>query len=176
MDEPPIVQLQRSRNFGMRRHTRRLQTQAPLETTALSDTDTLPHGALSSQPLRRKHRRRLGLARRQQRHYSAIHTASQLGLDTHGVQGIITMEVVSARDLPRWRNMTHTSFDMDPFVVVSFHRKVFRTRVCRHTLNPEWREKLYVHVHNRETSYNVRFAVYDWDNICLLYTSPSPRD
>ena len=75
------------------------------------------------------------------------------------------MEVVSARDLPRWRNMTYTSFDMDPFVVVSFHRKVFRTRVCRHTLNPESREKLYVHLHNRETSYNVRFAVYDWDNI-----------
>ena len=165
MDEPPIEQLQRSRHFGMRRHTRRLHTQAPLETTALSDTDTLPHGALSSQLLRRKHRRRLGLARRQQRHYSAIHTAGQLGLDTHGVQGIIMMEVVSARDLPRWRNMTYTSFDMDPFVVVSFHRKVFRTRVCRHTLNPEWREKLYVHVHSRETSYNVRFAVYDWDNM-----------
>lgn len=165
MDEPPIEQLQRSRHFGMRRHTRRLHTQAPLETTALSDTDTLPHGALSSQLVRRKHRMRLGLARRQQRHYSAIHTAGQLGLDTHGVQGIITMEVVSARDLPRWRNMTYTSFDMDPFVVVSFHRKVFRTRVCRHTLNPEWREKLYVHVHSRETSYNVRFAVYDWDNM-----------
>ena len=54
MDEPPIEQLQRSRHFGMRRHTRRLHTQAPLETTALSDTDTLPHGALSSQLVRRK--------------------------------------------------------------------------------------------------------------------------
>ena len=55
IDEPPIVQLQHARRFGMRRHTRRSQTQATLETTALSDTDTLPHGVLSSQLLKRKH-------------------------------------------------------------------------------------------------------------------------
>lgn len=83
----------------------------------------------------------------------------------HEVLGIVMLEVVSAKNLPRWRNMTYTSFDMDPFVVVSFNRKVFRTRVLRHTLNPEWREKLFFHVRSSERSYNIRCAVYDWDNI-----------
>jgi hypothetical protein len=34
---------------------------------------------------------------------------------------------------------------MDPFVVVSFGKKIFRTRVIRHELNPKWDEKLLFH-------------------------------
>lgn len=34
---------------------------------------------------------------------------------------------------------------MDPFVVVSFGKKIFRTRVIRHELNPQWDEKLLFH-------------------------------
>lgn len=81
------------------------------------------------------------------------------------VIAIVLCEVVSARGLPRWRNLTHTSFDMDPFAVLSFSHKVFRTRVCRHTLDPVWREKLMFHVHADEAQYSLRCAVYDWDNM-----------
>jgi phosphatidylserine decarboxylase len=35
---------------------------------------------------------------------------------------------------------------MDPFVVISFGKKVFRTRVIRHSRNPVWDEKLLFHV------------------------------
>lgn len=80
--------------------------------------------------------------------------------------------------------VTRIGWDMDPFVVVSFGKKVFRTRVIRHCLDPEWNEKLLFHVHRYvviivparcqsdprvlyryETKFNVKFSVLDWDKI-----------
>ena len=40
---------------------------------------------------------------------------------------------------------------MDGFVVCSFGRKIFRTRVIRHSLNPVWEERLFFHVRPAET-------------------------
>lgn len=57
------------------------------------------------------------------------------------------------------------SFDMDPFVVISFGKKVFRTRVVRHSLNPVWDEKLLFHVRRHEAGYLAQFAVLDWDKV-----------
>lgn len=54
---------------------------------------------------------------------------------------------------------------MDPFVVVSFGKKVFRTRVIRHSLNPTWDEKLLFHVRRYETSFKVQTTVLDWDKL-----------
>lgn len=54
---------------------------------------------------------------------------------------------------------------MDPFVVISFGKKVFRTRVIRHSLNPVWDEKMLFHVRRHESNYTVQFAVLDWDNV-----------
>lgn len=54
---------------------------------------------------------------------------------------------------------------MDPFVVISFGQKVFRTRVIRHDLNPKWDEKLLFHVRKYEQVFNIKFAVLDWDKL-----------
>ena len=59
--------------------------------------------------------------------------------------------------------VTRIGWDMDPFVVVSFGKKVFRTRVLRHSLNPQWEEKLLFHVRRYEAAFEVNFAVLDWD-------------
>src|SRR6266571_995251 len=61
--------------------------------------------------------------------------------------------------------VTRLGWDMDPFVVISFGKKVFRTRVIRHSLNPQWEEKLLFHVRHYETSFDVQFAVLDWDKL-----------
>lgn len=58
-----------------------------------------------------------------------------------------------------------TGWDMDPFVVVSFGKKVFRTRVIRHSLNPVWDEKLLFHVRKYERSFRVQLTVLDWDKL-----------
>lgn len=81
------------------------------------------------------------------------------------ILGLVMVEVQGATDLPKWKNMTRTGFDMDPFVVISFGKKVFRTRVIRHSLNPTWDEKLIFHVRRYETAFNVQFSVLDWDKL-----------
>ena len=62
-------------------------------------------------------------------------------------------------------SVTRTGWDMDPFVVVSFGKKVFRTRVIRHSRNPIWDEKLLFHVRRYETSFKVNLAILDWDKL-----------
>ncbi|KAF5374521.1 hypothetical protein D9615_009031 [Tricholomella constricta] len=81
------------------------------------------------------------------------------------ILGIVMLEVQRAEDLPKLKNMTRTGWDMDPFVVVSFGKKVFRTRVIRHSLNPTFDEKLLFHVRRYETSFSVQLAVHDWDKL-----------
>ncbi|KAF8881364.1 phosphatidylserine decarboxylase-domain-containing protein [Infundibulicybe gibba] len=81
------------------------------------------------------------------------------------IVGIVMLEIQRAEDLPRLKNMTRTGWDMDPFVVISFGKKVFRTRVIRHSRNPVWDEKLLFHVRRYETAFKVQLAVLDWDKL-----------
>jgi phosphatidylserine decarboxylase len=61
--------------------------------------------------------------------------------------------------------VTRTGWDMDPFVVVSFGKRVFRTRAIRHSLDPVWDEKLLFHVRKYEKSFRVQLTVLDWDKL-----------
>ncbi|EPQ28676.1 uncharacterized protein PFL1_03979 [Pseudozyma flocculosa PF-1] len=106
-----------------------------------------------------RRKRRRARDDRKKRDYSF---KAEMGMD---IIGIVMMEVKKASDLPRWKNMTHTSFDMDPFTIVSFGQKVFRTKVARHTLNPVWNEKLLFHVRRHETNFQTKFQIYDWDKM-----------
>ncbi|PPQ82724.1 hypothetical protein CVT25_009350 [Psilocybe cyanescens] len=81
------------------------------------------------------------------------------------IVGIVMLDIQSTDDLPRLINMTRTGWDMDPFVVISFGKKVFRTRVIRHLRNPVWDEKLLFHVHRYKTSFKVQLSVLDWDKL-----------
>jgi phosphatidylserine decarboxylase len=54
---------------------------------------------------------------------------------------------------------------MDPFVIISFGKKVFRTRVIRHSRNPQWDEKLLFHVRRYETRFDIKLTVLDWDKL-----------
>lgn len=83
----------------------------------------------------------------------------------HNILGIVVMEVQSATDLPRLKNALRVGWDMDPFVVISFGKKVFRTRVIRHSLNPTWDEKLLFHVHEHEANFTIQMTLLDWDKI-----------
>ena len=54
---------------------------------------------------------------------------------------------------------------MDPFVVISFGKKVFRTRVIRHSLNPVFDEKMLFHVRRYEKTFQFQFTILDWDKL-----------
>ncbi|KAF3933177.1 hypothetical protein ABW19_dt0209378 [Dactylella cylindrospora] len=79
------------------------------------------------------------------------------------VVGVMFLEIISCTDLPPEKNMTRTSFDCDPFVVVSLGKKTYRTRVIRHCLDPRFEEKMVFQVLRHEQNYSLNFAVVDKD-------------
>lgn len=79
--------------------------------------------------------------------------------------GIMFLEIGRITDLPPERNVTRTSFDMDPFVVASLGRKTYRTRIIRHNLNPVYNEKMVFQVMRHEQQYSINFAVVDRDKL-----------
>lgn len=79
------------------------------------------------------------------------------------VAGVLFVEIQKITDLPPEKNLTKTSFDMDPFVVTTLGKKTYRTRVIRHNLNPVFDEKLVFQVQKHETNFSLNFAVVDRD-------------
>jgi phosphatidylserine decarboxylase len=69
------------------------------------------------------------------------------------------------RSLTMHLTVTKTGFDMDPFVVTSLGRKVCRTRVIRHNLNPVYNEKIVLQVMRHEQAYTINFSVVDRDKL-----------
>ncbi|KAH9038079.1 hypothetical protein EDB85DRAFT_547944 [Lactarius pseudohatsudake] len=82
---------------------------------------------------------RLGRARRSRQ--SSVTTTTTTGGKATRLSFMLTttllalscFEIQGASNLPRW-NMTRTGWDMDPFVVVSFGKKVYA--LCH--INPHW--------------------------------------
>ncbi|PGH18364.1 phosphatidylserine decarboxylase [Helicocarpus griseus UAMH5409] len=118
---------------------------------------------LSKPELAEKRRRRLRMARLKRKSMAA--RAYQFSGSRDGVSGIVFMEIVKILDLPPERNVTRTSFDMDPFVVTSLGRKTLRTRVIRHNLNPVYEEKMVFQVMKHEQAYTINFTVIDRDKL-----------
>ncbi|PRT55813.1 Phosphatidylserine decarboxylase proenzyme 2 [Wickerhamiella sorbophila] len=97
---------------------------------------------------------------REPQHTFQVDVASQ-------IEGIVFLEIVSIRNLPRFRTLTGLSFDMDPFVVVSFGKKTFRTSYRRHTTNPTFNQRILLTVGPGELNYDIVFTVWDKDKITL---------
>ncbi|KAL1980189.1 hypothetical protein VTN96DRAFT_4487 [Rasamsonia emersonii] len=110
-----------------------------------------------------KRKRRLRIARLKRKSLAA--RAYQFSGAGNGVEGIVFMEISKITDLPPERNVTRTSFDMDPFVVTSLGRKTLRTRVIRHNLNPVFDEKMVFQVMKHEQNYTISFTVMDRDKL-----------
>ncbi|RCK64988.1 Phosphatidylserine decarboxylase proenzyme 2 [Candida viswanathii] len=85
-------------------------------------------------------------------------------LASRQVLGVVFIEIVSCEDLPPYKNFTRTSFDMDPFVVVSFGKKTFRTGWKRHTLNPVFKERLAFEILPHENNFSIQFLILDKDH------------
>lgn len=109
-----------------------------------------------------KMNRRQRRAQRKQKKLKPFHFKTSQAKD---VLGVVFLEIDSAKDLPRERNLTKTGFDMDPFVITSFSKKTFRTKVVRHSLNPVFHDKLLLQVHRHEDQYDLKFTVVDRDKL-----------
>ncbi|KAF1957768.1 hypothetical protein CC80DRAFT_491135 [Byssothecium circinans] len=106
-----------------------------------------------------KRRKKLRLARLKRASKRRVYEFS----DKTEVAGVLFLEISKIVDLPPEQNVTRTSFDMDPFVVVSLGKKTYRTKTISHNLNPVFDEKLVFQVLRHETNYSVSFTVVDKD-------------
>ncbi|KAI9742187.1 MAG: hypothetical protein M1818_004087 [Claussenomyces sp. TS43310] len=108
---------------------------------------------------RRRRRMKIrGLKKRKQHQLYAFGGGSD-------VVGIVFLEINKVSDLPPEKNLTRTSFDMDPFVIASLGKKTYRTRVIRHSLNPVYNEKMIFQVLRHEQTYSLAFTVVDRDKL-----------
>ncbi|TKA70847.1 hypothetical protein B0A49_07041 [Cryomyces minteri] len=108
-----------------------------------------------------KRKKRMRLARLRKKTIKRAYEFSGMS----DVAGVLFLEICKITDLPPERNMTRTSFDMDPFVVTSLGKKTYRTRVIRHNLNPVFEEKLVFQVLRHEVNYSLSFSVVDRDKL-----------
>ena len=149
--------------------------QVDKETETSDETDSLSKAGSAE---KKKKKQRLARLRRRS---IAVRAYDFMSKD-HDVSGIIFMQILKVTDLPPERNgmyikfvrilfntdrnvVTRTSFDMDPFVVASLGRKVLRTKVINHNLNPIFNEKMVFQVMRHETSYSFSFTVIDRDRM-----------
>lgn len=116
-----------------------------------------PNGTPTDDKKKRRRREKLKRLKRK----SKLKTYEFSGMSD--VSGVLFLEIHRITDLPPERNMTRTSFDMDPFVVTSLGKKTYRTKVVRHELNPVYDEKLVFQVQKHELNYSLSFAVVDRD-------------
>jgi phosphatidylserine decarboxylase len=149
--ETPISRTNRGDEHGDEEDERSDEDEEPSDET---DDQTKPE---SIEKRKRKLRLR-GLRRKKQRRAYEFSGGSD-------VVGIVFIDIQRITDLPPERNMTRTSFDMDPFVVASLGKKTYRTRVIRHNLNPIFNEKMIFQVLRREQTYSLSFTVIDRDKL-----------
>jgi len=109
---------------------------------------------------REKRRRRLRMAKLKKK---ATQMSNYEYSSNGDVAGVLFLEIQRITDLPPERNVTRTSFDMDPFVVTSLGKKTYRTKTINHNLNPVYDEKLVFQVMRHEVNYSVSFTVIDKD-------------
>ncbi|KAF2873595.1 phosphatidylserine decarboxylase-domain-containing protein [Massariosphaeria phaeospora] len=118
-----------------------------------------PHDESKKAEKQERRRKRLRLAKLKRK---AKQRAYEFSEKTE-VAGVLFLEITKITDLPPERNVTRTSFDMDPFVITSLGKKTYRTKTIRHDLNPVFEEKLVFQVMRHETNYSVNFTVVDKD-------------
>ncbi|KAJ3323599.1 hypothetical protein HDV06_001623 [Boothiomyces sp. JEL0866] len=79
--------------------------------------------------------------------------------------GMLLIELIGAKDLPYEKNSLKTNFNCDPFAVVSYGKKTYRTKVIRHNLNPEWNQSIYLHLKKDDLAndWPITWCIYDYE-------------
>jgi phosphatidylserine decarboxylase len=127
--------------------------------TPSDETDEGPQTPSGESEEKQKRRRRAKIKKLRRRNKMKAYEFS----NTSDVAGVLFLEINRITDLPPEKNVTRTSFDMDPFVVASLGRKTYRTKVVKHELNPVYNEKLVFQVIKQAVNYSLNFAVVDRD-------------
>lgn len=85
--------------------------------------------------------------------------AADVKLNHNQLMGMLTVEIVGANNLPMQKNVIRSTFNCDPFTILSFGKKTFKTRLIRHSLNPQWNESCFLHVKTHEFDADYKVCV-----------------
>ncbi|SCU85941.1 LADA_0D10990g1_1 [Lachancea dasiensis] len=124
------------------------------EDTYSSDGNHSKYLSLIKAPRRRPHRAR-------QRKVAP--TNFELSKEGHA-DGVAFMDIENIEDLPTLKNKFSKTYLMDPFVVITFGRRVFKTSWKKHTLNPVYNERLAFEMFSNESNFDFHFRVIDKDS------------
>ncbi|KAJ3256853.1 hypothetical protein HK103_005097 [Boothiomyces macroporosus] len=94
------------------------------------------------------------------------HSTEEVTLLKHSdLVGMLLIELIGAKDLPYEKNSLKTNFNCDPFAVVSYGKKTYRTKVIRHNLNPEWNQSIYLHLKKDDLAndWPITWCIYDYE-------------
>ncbi|EDO17267.1 hypothetical protein Kpol_538p27 [Vanderwaltozyma polyspora DSM 70294] len=79
--------------------------------------------------------------------------------------GVIFLELQEIRNLPQLKNkISRKNYDMDPFVIMTFGRRVFKTSFRKHNLNPVFNEFATFEVLPQEAHFGIQFKIMDKDS------------
>lgn len=92
-----------------------------------------------------------------------LQTLFEVSKKKHAI-GIVLLDINEILDLPPMKNKFSKKYDMDPFIIISFGRRVFKTSWKKHTLNPKYNERLAFEIYPNETNFQFNFKVVDRDS------------
>ena len=92
-----------------------------------------------------------------------VETTFQVSKRQHSL-GVMFVEFLSISNLPPMKSKLSRTFDMDPFIVASFGRRVFKTSWRKHTLHPHFDESAAFEVFPNEENFSFHFKVMDKDS------------
>jgi phosphatidylserine decarboxylase len=102
------------------------------------------------------------------------------GVEQPVLVGLLLIKVAGAQNLPLEKSKLK-KFNCDPFCVIQFGKKIFRTNLIRHSLNPQWNETVSFHLKKSDISndWPINWSIYDFERfkknnqICQINTSLS---
>ncbi|SCU97213.1 LAMI_0F09252g1_1 [Lachancea mirantina] len=93
------------------------------------------------------------------------HKRSDFELSKRGhAMGVVFVDINQITSLPRLKNRFSKQYCMDPFVIISFGRRVFKTSWRKNTLSPRYDERLAFEVFPHEINFRFNFKVVDRDS------------
>ncbi|SCW02067.1 LAFE_0E13432g1_1 [Lachancea fermentati] len=99
--------------------------------------------------------------RRRGRHRNGM--KFQLSKREHAA-GVIFLDIEKIINLPALRNKFSKRYLMDPFVIITFGRRVYKTSWRKHSLNPVYNERIAFEIFSNETNFDFHFKVVDKDS------------
>lgn len=88
----------------------------------------------------------------------------QLSKREHAL-GVMFVHFESIEGLPELKNkISKTYYAMDPFIIMTFGRRVFKTSWRKHTLNPVFDERAAFEIYPNEKHYDIHLSVMDKDS------------